>query len=95
MLSQADEAKPQQVILGLEMGIECSAADIGLINDVLDRQPVITPFGDERGEGRIESLPGLSDTAIHRLRTLPCHPFRSEHRWMDTVPDSEHLFRNG
>lgn len=64
MLSQADEAKPQQIILGLEMGIECSAADIGLINDVLDRQPIITAFGDERCDGRMESVPGLSDMVV-------------------------------
>lgn len=71
MISQAIESESQQILLGLEVRIERGAPDIGFIEDVLNREPVIPLLGDERDEGRIERLPGLSDTPIHGFQNAP------------------------
>src|SRR5919106_4073123 len=76
------ETSPQQVLLAGVVGIEGGAADIGLVDDVLDRDRVVALAQDQRHQRTVQRLPRTGRATIHHL--CPKNSRTMALRWSDS-----------
>lgn len=70
---------PQQIVLGLEVGVEGGSAHVGGVDDLLHRDFVVAFFSQKASEGCKNSLLGFLLSSVHRL------PFRTDGRYCSVM----------
>lgn len=98
LIAHPVEARRQQGFLVAEVAVEGGSADVGPVQDVLDRGLVVALFEDKREERVVQQLAGASNPPItHRSARTRCFPdisaspFGTGHmapiaRWRNTRP---------